>query len=1173
MKMRLSKIKLAGFKSFVDPTTLDLVSNLTAIVGPNGCGKSNIIDAIRWVMGESSAKNLRGGSLTDVIFNGSSSRKPIGQASVELVFDNSDGTLGGEYAAFSEIALRRLVTRDGQSSYFINGQRARRKDITDIFLGTGLGPRSYAIIEQGMISRVIDAKPDDMRHFIEEAAGISKYKERRKETENRIKHTQDNLNRLNDVRLELEKQLENLEKQAIAAKKYQELKQEEKSVDFELAAMSWKRLDAEIQVKENNIRNLATDYEKHQAALTHFRAELEEARDGQTERNDHLNEAQRQFYSIGSDISKIEQALENINEQVKTLEENRKEETYSLQQAQVRVTQDKEKIIQLQSDIEKFEPEESVLEAQIELLIEQTEEQESYLESWREENQQIQQSLHQATQAAETEKTNIGHLEKQVQQSDARYEKLKSELEILKDLESDLSLPPLESELANIQLKQTQLERQLEEQKNHQSRLKNNVFDLKSEIKLKEKQRQKLKDELTTLQAIQAVRLGKENKNINAWIAEKGLIDNKRLAEVIQVDTVWQSAIETLLARQLDAIYLEKDNLVELLASVDIGQVSGLNMVVCDDSNIQPNSRSILSKIFNLEVLSKGLKSQLSHIWFAEDLDQAFALLAQHEDISVITQKGIWLGQGFLKIPTINKENQQSILELTQQIKSLSEQYAECDNSFIGLIKSLEETEANLNELSQMISDDVDNFTMLKQRSFNLQSEIKIKKNKIEQSQQRIFQISDEINDIETSIKISNEAINKSREKLHYSVDEMGVLHEALNTHNSKKASLEETRQQVKRQLQTQKEQHHKLALDLQAARSELKALIQSVERYDEQIVVSEDRLKRIEQSILSSKAPEAQLRQNLELSLHQRLEAEDLLNQARDEMHEGDNRLKAIDSAMNQEQNRIEDVRNHLEQQKMSWQALKVHMETVSEKIAQKEINVQEVLSTLSSEATEVEWQQRLEKIERQIGRLGAINLAAIEEYSSAQERKTYLDQQYNDLTEALATLDAAIKKIDKETRERFKETFDKINTGFQNLFPRLFGGGESSIILTGDELLDTGVTVMARPPGKKNASIQLLSGGEKALTAVAFVFSIFLLNPAPFCLLDEVDAPLDDNNVGRFCRLVKEMSASVQFIFISHNKIAISMGEQLHGVTMREAGVSRLVSVDIDEAVQLAG
>lgn len=1170
--MRLSKIKLAGFKSFVDPTTLDLKSNLTAVVGPNGCGKSNIIDAIRWVMGESSAKNLRGGALTDVIFNGSSSRKPIGQASVELVFDNSDGTLGGEYAGFSEIALKRQVTRDGQSSYFINGQRARRKDITGIFLGTGLGPRSYAIIEQGMISRVIEAKPEDMRNFIEEAAGVSKYKERRRETENRIRHTHDNLNRLNDIRTELEKQLENLEKQAAAAKKYQTLKGEQKTLEVELTAMSWQRLQKDIEVSEQAIREITNEIEKHQSQFTHLRSELEEAREHQIDRNDHLNEVQRQFYSVGSEISKIEQGIENIAEQVKTLEENQVEEQNALARAQSSLTQDKEKISMLEQQLAQLTPEEETLSQQIEIISEQFEEKEAELESWRMKQEEVQQTLNQATQSAEKQKTNIEHLEKQVQQSDVRLEKLRLELSSLEDVEEKQSITHLESELTNLNLQQTQLSNQLDDKRRQHSELKSTIAEVKAQIKQQDKSRQTIKDELTTLQAIQAVRLGKENDHINAWVEEKGLVQNKRLAEVIQVDTQWQVAVETLLSAQMDAIYLEQNDLRNLLEDADLMALSGLSVVVQDSQAIEVNPTSVLTKIKNPEALNASLKAQLNNIYFVTDLEEAFQVVSQQPQISVITQKGIWLGQGFIKIPAQIKESEQSLLEMTQRIKQLEIELDEAQEKYHALTDTLEQNEASEESLADAIDDEMQTFTSLKQKSFALQGEIKIKRNKLEQAHQRTLQISEEIKELETSIKLSNENISKSREILQQSLDEMASVNELFSDNTSQKDILEQARRQLRDHLKEHKDKHHQVALQSQGASSELKTLTQSIQRFDEQISSSSDRLKRIEQSIAQAKEPEERLREELTQALDRRLQAEELLNQARDDMHAGDMRIRTLESSMQEEQNTIEDMRSRLEKDKLDWQTIKVHLETANETIRQKEINVQSVLETLSDEAQEIQWQERLERIERQIARLGAINLTAIEEFDSALERKTYLDKQNDDLNQALTTLENAIKKIDKETKDRFKETFDKINSAFQNLFPRLFGGGESSIVLTDDDLLNTGVSVMARPPGKKNASIQLLSGGEKALTAVAFVFSIFLLNPAPFCILDEVDAPLDDNNVGRFCNLVKEMSETIQFVYISHNKITIALGEQLHGVTMREAGVSRLVSVDIDEAVELA-
>lgn len=1175
--MRLSKIKLAGFKSFVDPTTLDLVSNLTAIVGPNGCGKSNIIDAIRWVMGESSAKNLRGGALTDVIFNGSSGRKPVGQASVELVFDNSDGTLGGEYAGFSEIALKRSVTRDGDSAYFINGQRARKKDITGLFLGTGLGPRSYAIIEQGMISRVIEAKPEDMRQFIEEAAGISKYKERRRETENRIRHTQENLSRLSDLRLELEKQLANLEKQAIAAREYQSLKDEQKTVEVELLAMSWQRLDQDIKTAELKISALATTLEKHQAEITALRAASEEAREVQIERNDYLNEVQRQFYSIGTEIATIEQSLENIATQIQGLLVNQKEEEAALAQAKLDLVKDKDKAIELEGIIEALLPEVESSEA---IVLESTAQLESHemgLEEARAEAHQVQQSLSRATQNAQKEKTTIEHVEQRVQQSRTRHEKLIAEEKTLSHQSHEVDTESLESELKHAELKKTQIEETLQQQRSQETTVKAQIQDLKNEIKQTEKERQSLKDQLTTAQAIQAVKLGKENDQIEAWVQAQGLSEHPRLAEVIQVTSGWEKAIETLLSERLNAIYIDKDTFIQLLQKTELNQAYGLGLTVSDahqTTTIGHQTNSILSKIENPEKLNSSLRAQLSQIRVIDTLGEGLAALETLDPTqSLMTREGIWLGQGWLKLPEALDKDEAGVLENAQRIKDLSATYESKEAHYKSLNEQLEQIEASLQALAQSISEAFEVLSSQKQKIFSTQSEIKVRKNKQEQTQRRRDQIADEIREIESQNQEAYQTIQKAREKLQVDLEEMAAQHEALESVEAKIEHLEALRKDLKQKLQTGKEQHHQLALKVQAAQSEFKALGQSNTRLEEQIQKSQERLLKIEQNIENLKTPEPKLREDLEGALTRRLESEEMLNQARDRLHESENQLKIIEREGEAIQGKIEDIRSEREGAKMNWQAFKVHFDSVCERIQHYEMAVDAVLQTLSSEANEPEWQERLDKIDKKIQRLGAINLTAIEEHAHALERKTYLDAQDEDLNKALATLDSAIQKIDKETRDRFKETFDKINKGFQNLFPRLFGGGESSIILTGDDLLNTGVTVMARPPGKKNASIQLLSGGEKALSAVAFVFSIFLLNPAPFCLLDEVDAPLDDTNVGRFCKLVKEMSEYVQFIFISHNKIAIEMGEQLHGVTMREAGVSRLVSVDINEAVRMAG
>lgn len=1171
--MRLSKIKLAGFKSFVDPTSLNLVSNLSAVVGPNGCGKSNIIDAIRWVMGESSAKKLRGGVSSDVIFNGSATRKPVGQASVELVFDNSDGTLGGEYAGFSEISIKRQVTRDGQSVYFLNGQRARRKDVTGIFLGTGLGPRSYAIIEQGMISRVIEAKPEDMRNFIEEASGVSKYKERRRETENRIKHTNENLNRVNDLRLELEKQLNNLEKQAEAARKYQTLKKDEKTVEAELVSMSWQRLQAEIQTAEAAIRELTTEVEKHQAELTHFKAELEQSREVQTERSDHLNEVQKQYYSIGTEIVTIEQSLENLKSKLSALEENKLEEQNTLRQSTEGLAQDKLKIAETTESLALLNPEKDQLELKIETYILQFEESEESLELWRETRQDVQQELHQATQSAEKEKTSIELLEKQVQQGDARYQKLSEERKYLTVPDGESNIESMDSELKNIQLKQHQSQSSLSEQKSQQSSMKEKILDFRHQVKAQAKEKQAVKDQLTALEAVQAVKLGKTDGGDNRWVTEKGLDQSKRFGEVIQVQPQWQKAIETLLANQFEAIYLENQDLRSLLADCASEQAAGLHLLVKDTSNVSARANSILSKIINPEVLNKSLKIFLNQILVCDDMQMGLQQISDKtEDFSYITQTGIWLGHGWIKVPAISGESDYSVLETEQKIQVLSDNVSQFEQAFFETEQQLECAEENLLNIEQYIYDESEKFSNLKQEANQLESEIRIRRNKIEQAQKRDRQIADELEDLGRQNETLYQSIQTDREALQQHLEQMANLHDAMESHNQNKDLMEETRRQFKEQLQEAKDQQHQIALAVQAKNSALEALNQSISRFEIQIQYSEEKLTRIEQNISQSHNPQPALKNNLEMALSRRLEAEEMLNQARDDMHASENELRSIESQMQQAQNKIESVRDELGSANMKWQASKVHYESVETKIAQIEIEPKVILQTLSEAGDETEWAQRLAQIARQIQRLGAINLTAIDEFSAAEERKIYLDEQCDDLNEALATLAEAIQKIDQETRDRFQTTFDKINKGFMDLFPKLFGGGEASIMMTDEDILNAGITVMARPPGKKNANIQQLSGGEKALTAVAFVFSIFLLNPAPFCLLDEVDAPLDDNNVGRFVNLVKEMSQTVQFIFISHNKIAIEMGEQLHGVTMREPGVSRLVSVDIDEAVDMA-
>jgi len=1171
--MRLNKIKLAGFKSFVDPTTIHLLSNLVAVVGPNGCGKSNVIDAVRWVMGESSAKYLRGGALTDVIFSGSSARKPVGQATVELLFDNTEGKLGGEYAAYSEIAIKRQVTRDGQSNYFLNGQRCRRRDITDIFLGTGLGPRSYSIIEQGMISRVIEAKPEDLRVFLEEAAGISKYKERRRETENRIQHTNDNLARLNDLRGELDKQLRHLERQAQAAEKYSILKAQEQEMGLQLAAMMWQRLDEEIKEHEHVIRQTTTKLEGEQASLQTVKTQQEKQRSEQTDAQDALNEVQKHYYGVGTEIAQIEQAMQHHFERQQQLQVDKTEAQELLAATKVQLEQDHATILSLQASITETEPKHQQAFEKAEQAVAIQQQAEFALEEWRDNLSQLQQAALDPTRQAEAEKAKITQLERQIHQMQERQKRLDNDIAQLHAPHHAIDLVPLNDKIHSLDEKLSLITEQLETKIAERNTALQQMNSLRPQVKDSEQALNGLQGQQAALKALQAQALGKDQAIKQTWLQNKGIVE-QYLAEKIQVVSGWENAVEIVLCGFLDAFNIEQNKLLSLAPDLLALQENGASLVEwqstkMDLSNIAQTA--LIHLVKGGESLPMNLAHMLAQTRACATLDEAIALLPKlSANESVVTQEGCWLGQGWAKVQA--KQTAAGILIREEKVHQLAKDVALQEGKLAELQAALDLQEEILKELDIAKEALQDEKNRVHQEKSALGSEYKIKQNRIEQDQKRVTQLQQEIAECLSLIQSHHQEVTTARSHLHEAVDKMAQLNELIQTSSSKKQALQEEVAANKLEAKGCQQQANEIALALQTFRTQLQSITQNVQRGQAQSDNIVQRIQNLELALIKNAEPVEKLKFTLEANLEKRIAIEAQLNDAREKVAEIDGVFRELEQKSKQCELTIAELREKLEETKMQWQALLVRRETTTEKLKDITVPIEELLLNLPPEADEALWQHTLQDIEQKIQRLGAINLAAIEEFSTAQQRKEYLDSQCNDLTEALATLDNAIKKIDRETREKFKETFNQVNAEFTQRFPKLFGGGHANLVLTGEDLLDTGITVMARPPGKKNSTIQQLSGGEKALTAIALVFSIFQLNPAPFCMLDEVDAPLDDNNVSRFCDLVKDMAQKIQLIYVSHNKLAIEMAEQLQGVTMREPGVSRLVTVNIEEAKSMA-
>lgn len=1166
--MRLSKLKLAGFKSFVDPTTVEFPSQLSGVVGPNGCGKSNIIDAVRWVMGESSAKHLRGESMADVIFNGSTGRKPVGQATIELIFDNTEGKLGGEYANFSEIAIKRTVTRDGQSIYHLNGTRCRRRDITDIFLGTGLGPRSYAIIEQGTISRLIEAKPEELRVFLEEAAGISKYKERRRETETRIKHTRENLERLSDLRDELEKQLARLKRQANTAEKYKVLREEERLLKAQLTALRWMLKQDEAEKTEAQIREQETTLESAIAQQRSIESEIESQRESHIEATDTFNEVQSRFYSVGTEIAKIEQSIQHAKERRQQQQQDLSQLEQDWQEAHAHHETDEKRLTVVKENLADVEPKLGSLQETAELSSAALQEAESAMQAWQSEWDNFSEAATEPARNADVERTKIQHIEEHLQGQKQRLDRLQEELGKQSHEELINESTELEQQLQKDEVEIQQSEAILEEKKSQIIQLRDSVHLSNTELDQTRGKLQDLRGRSASLEALQQAALGKEEGAVTQWLNSQHLQDAPRLAEELDVESGWAKAAECVLGEHLEAVCVDGvDPLTEVLDSFEEGSLTLF------DTRVDSNTGTVQADSLESKIKSPlKLSSLLKGVLVADSLQQALSMRANLQDgESIVTSEGIWLGKNWLRVAR-DKDEKAGILQREQTLKTLTAEISELQATTQATQQQLETEREQLSTAEMDRDGSQATINQLSRQRANRQSDLSARTARLEQMQTRQEEQRAEAEEIRLEIEKDNQELAIAREKLEIAVEQMSHLEEQRVELQQRREACQDSLRTIREQARVDRDAAHEIKVRIETLRAELNSTEQALERMQvrqQQLAARRDELTKAAED---SDTPIEDMNKELAVLLEARIKVEEELTQARTAVEAIDHHMRELEEARTSAENAVQEVRSGLESVRIGWQEVKVRRQTLEEAINETNFELKTLIDEMPEDANDFAWEQQVDDLESKIQRLGPINLAAIDEYEQEAERKKYLDDQDKDLTDALTTLENAIAKIDAETRTRFKETFDKVNSGVKELFPRLFGGGHAYLELTDDNLLDAGVTIMARPPGKRNSTIHLLSGGEKALTAVSLVFAIFQLNPAPFCMLDEVDAPLDDANVARFCDMVKYMSDNTQFIFITHNKITMEISQHLTGVTMHEPGVSRLVAVDVEAAVELA-
>ncbi|PKG57815.1 MULTISPECIES: chromosome segregation protein SMC [unclassified Shewanella] len=1134
--MRLKQIKLAGFKSFVDPTKIPLPNPLSAIIGPNGCGKSNIIDAVRWVLGESSAKHLRGDSMVDVIFNGSTARRPVSVASVELLFDNQDNRLAGEYASYQEIAIKRQVSRDGDSNYFLNNQKCRRKDITDLFMGTGLGPRSYAIIEQGTISRLIESKPQELRVFIEEAAGISRYKERRRETENRIRHTRENLSRLGDIRSELGKQLERLAEQAQTAKQYRELKQSERQCESELVVSRYHELNQQIEGFNLQIGKLEVQQASLLAEKQTLELSLTELSLQLSELDSREHEQVEAFYLSKTHIAKLEQSMKHREQQNDSLNQRLREITKQVELHQTGLHSDSQTQTQLKEQQQQSQPEMEGLQHQVAnesaQLVQATQRNSELSEQF-----QLDSSTEaKAHLAVEMNRSKLNHSVNEFAQKQKLVARLTEKAQQLNEKLAELKANALTSQCDTL-MTETEGEQEVYDELSFNIETRQSASDaLKIEL---ESVKVKLADEKGRLSVVSQL-LPNEND-----------IACTQLWQVIEVTPGWERSVDLLLSNVLNSPVL-LDDVTEITTGFNANPMT--NHVINTPVNLQP----WLSQVKWLETKDEAIQQR--------------TVLAEHEMFA--TADGYLVGADF-------------IVEKTAESSSL----VQLKNEYSALIEAVDNTENNLSSLTQALSKQAQELEPLVTVQQQKHQQIQAQKVILAGLQSQVKAMQHAINDTDERHKqLLQELTETSQEQQQLSTQKMQLQQDAL--------ALQHTFEQAQKRKQTAETDKlaastllNKLKALLSSSEQSLKTRLKTEQTTQTQLALIGQKVnhqqQRLEELEHNEKQVLAQLGDKesgsanhntlpIKTQLAQALEVQQVKQQAlsgiRQQQAGLQERCDSAGANKKQQLVKIEDLTQNMSTLKLRREGLKGQIDSQFSLINEQGIDVEQVLLKLDANRTTLWRQKELERLRARIVHLGAINLAAIEEFDQQNERKSYLDSQDEDLNSALSSLEEAIRKIDTETKSKFKDTFEKVNKDLGILFPKVFGGGSAYLALTGDDLLETGVTIMARPPGKKNSTIHLLSGGEKALTALSLVFAIFRLNPAPFCMLDEVDAPLDDANVERFCRLVKEMSQSVQFIYISHNKITMELADQLIGVTMHEPGVSRIVAVDIDEAVALA-
>jgi len=1165
--VRLTQIKLSGFKSFVEPTSIHVPGHLVGIVGPNGCGKSNVIDAVRWVLGESRASALRGDSMMDVIFNGSVNRKPLARASVELIFDNTLGRAAGQWSQYAEISVKRVLQRDGESSYHINNTHVRRRDITDIFMGTGLGPRAYAIVEQGMISRVIEAKPEELRIFLEEAAGVSRYKERRRETENRLSDTRENLSRVTDIRLELGTQIEKLEKQAEVAGRYQEFQSDLQTKQQLLWFLRRRDAAAERERHSQEILRTGNELESETADLRETESRIESARSAHYTAGDGLNAAQAALYGANTEVARHESELRHVEETRQRLENRHIE-------LRAQLSSWREQRSQLTQALHMWATRQVGARQRVEdshgALAGENEKLPHAERAFRVAQDRLNEVRSQAMQTEsrfQLEQTNLGHIERSVQGLDQRNQRLQAELETLDRPDAQAQ----QDQERHVE----ELGRRIESAQADTAALQDTCSELDRErqaavgrLNQALREHSAAEAQLATLRQIQESMA--EDGKLVEWLEHQGLADAPRFWEKLRIEGGWETAVEAVLRERLHAHELiSSERLAELASARPPAKASFYFPASSPEAVEASGFEPLASKIVTTDAGVSGAVSDWFYGVHAVDgmpSDEARAGLPQ--GVMLVNREGHRFSRHTISFHAPDATDS-GLLVRQAEIEALAGRHDALRSQLDAARDDVAKTEQGLAAKQSELASARDAAAELQGSAHEANIELLKMVQVSERYRERSGQIEAELQ----GIAVELQKASGRKAELAGAIDRIGseiaelkrTLEEVKSTHGATEIGLTEQR----RALQQAERAAQEAIFAERECVSKITEIDNSVKIVDQQIERAELDVVKLTEELAVDPIPE--VRESLDAAIESRIGCEKTLSEARNTVEAAAAALRALEQERSQIEAKMEPLRERVGELRLKEQAARINHEQFAAQLSEAGADDARLLMEAETAPRPSALQSEITRLNQAISELGAVNLAALEELKTSSERKGFLDSQSADLEEAVKTLEDAIRRIDRETRELLRDTFESVNRHFGSLFPMLFGGGEAKLIMTGEEILDAGVQVMAQPPGKRNSSIHLLSGGEKALTAISLVFALFQLNPAPFCLLDEVDAPLDDSNTQRFCDLVRKMSTQTQFLYISHNKITMEMASQLVGVTMQESGVSRVVAVDIDEALRM--